>query len=85
MLGYMQQGKPILASVNKNNEIIQMIVEKNIGLVSLASDVKSFNKNLDKLINKELLRKKQGQNAFKLYKDQFTVEVAALQIYKHFL
>jgi O26-antigen biosynthesis N-acetyl-L-fucosamine transferase len=85
MLGYMQQGKPILASVNKNNEIIHMIMEKNIGLVSLASDVKSFNKNLDKMINKEVLRKKQGQNAFKLYKDQFTVEVAALQIYKHFL
>lgn len=85
MLGYMQLAKPILASVNKNNEIIQMIVKKNIGLVSLASDVKSFNKNLNSLISKEALRKKQGQNAFKLYKDQFTVEVAALQIYKHFL
>ena len=85
MLGYMQLAKPILASVNKNNEIIQMIVKKNIGLVSLASDAKSFNKNLDILINNEALRKKQGQNAFKLYKNQFTVEVAALQIYKHFL
>ena len=85
MLGYMQLAKPILASVNKNNEIIQMIVKKNIGLVSLASDAKSFNKNLDILINNEALRKEQGQNAFKLYKDQFTVEVSALQIYKHFL
>jgi glycosyltransferase involved in cell wall biosynthesis len=85
MIGYMQLAKPILASVNKNNEIVQMIVKNNIGLVSLASDEKSFNKNLDILINNEALRKEQGQNAFKLYKDRFTVEVAAKQIYKHFL
>ena len=85
MLGYMQLAKPILASVNKNNEIIKMIMKKKLGLVSLASDIKSFNKNLDILINNEALRKEQGQNGFKVYKDQFTVEVAALQIYEHFL
>ena len=81
----MQLAKPILASVNKNNEIIKMIMKKKLGLVSLASDIKSFNKNLDILINNEALRKEQGQNGFKVYKDQFTVEVAALQIYEHFL
>ena len=85
MIGYMQLAKPILAAVNKNNEMIQMIVKNNIGLVSLASDEKSFNKNLDILISSEALRKEQGQNSFKLYNNQFTVEIAALQIYKHFL
>ena len=85
MIGYMQLAKPILGSVNKNNEMIQMIVKNNIGLVSLASDEKSFNKNLDILISSEALRKEQGQNSFKLYNNQFTVEIAALQIYKHFL
>jgi hypothetical protein len=62
-----------------------MIMKKKIGLVSLASDIKSFNKNLQILINNEALRKEQGQNGFKLYKDKFTVKVAALQIYEHFL
>ena len=81
----MQLSKPILASVNKNNEIIPMIINNNVGLVSLASDEKSFNKNLDILISSEALRKEQGQNSFKLYNEQFTVEIAALQIYKHFL
>ena len=81
----MQLSKPILASVNKNNEIIQMIENNNVGLVSLASDKKSFNKNLDIMITNEAARKEQGQNSLKLYKDQFTVEVAALQICKHFL
>ena len=85
MIGYMQLAKPILASVNKNNEMIQMIVKNNIGLVSLASDEKSFNKNLDIMITNEAMRKEQGENAFKLFNDKFTVRVAALQIYKHFL
>jgi len=85
MIGYMQLAKPILGSVNKNNEMIQMIVKNNIGLVSLASDEKSFNKNLDIMITNEAMRKEQGENALKLFNDKFTVRVAALQIYKHFL
>ena len=85
MIGYMQLSKPILASVNKNNEIIQMIENYNVGLVSLASDKKSFNKNLDIMITNEAMRKEQGENAFKLFNDEFTVGVAALQIYNHFL
>ncbi len=85
MLGYMQLAKPILASVNKNNEIIKMIEKEKIGLVSVASDTKSFNENLEYIINNEAFRKEQGQNAFKVYKEKFTVEAAALQIYEHFL
>ena len=85
MIGYMQLAKPILGSVNKNNEMIQMIVKNNIGLVSLASDEKSFNKNLDIMITNEAMRKEQGENALKLFNDKFTVKVAALQIYQHFL
>ena len=85
MIGYMQLAKPILASVNENNEVIQMIVNNNVGLVSLASDKESFNKNLDIMITNEAMRKEQGENAFKLFNDEFTVRVAALQIYNHFL
>lgn len=85
MIGYMQLSKPILASVNKNNEIIQMIVNNNVGFVSLASDEKNFNKNLDIMITNEAMRKEQGENALKLFNDKFTVKVAALQIYNHFL
>ena len=85
MIGYMQLSKPILASVNKNNEIIRLIENNNIGLVSLASDKKSFNKNLDIMITNETMRKEQGKNAFKLFNDEFTVRVAALQIYNQFL
>ena len=85
MLGYMQLAKPILASVNKNNEIIKMIEKEKIGLVSVASDTKSFNENLEFIINNEAFRKEQGQNGFKVYKEKFTVEAAALKICEHFL
>ena len=85
MVGYMQLSKPILASVNKNNEIIQIIVNNDIGMVSLASDTKSFNKNLDIMISNVEMRKKQGENAFKLFNEEYTVRVAASKIYNHFL
>ena len=34
----MKFSKPILASVNKNNEVIQMIVNNDIGLVLMGRD-----------------------------------------------
>ena len=83
MIGYMQLGKPILASVNENNEMIQMIQKNNIGLVSLASDEKNFNMNLDIMITNEALRKEQGENSLNLFNNNFTVTKAALQICNH--
>lgn len=80
----MKFSKPILASVNKNNEIIQMIIDNNIGLVSLASDEIEFNKNLDIMITNESMRKEQGENALTLFINKFTVEVATRQIIKNF-
>ena len=85
MIGYMQHGKPILASVNKNNEIIKTINENNIGLVSIASDAKKFNENLDMMITQESVRVNQGINSLKLFNDQYTVSFAVKQICGHFL
>jgi glycosyltransferase involved in cell wall biosynthesis len=76
--------KPILASVNKNNEIIPLIHEKNIGFASQANDIVSFNNNLFTILSNSVLRKEQGKNALKLFNEQFTVEVATRQIIKNF-
>ena len=84
MIGYMQLSKPILASVNKNNEIISMIQENNIGFASQANDKAVFNNNLHSILSDIALRKKQGENALKLFNEQFTVEVATRQIIKNF-
>ena len=69
----MQLAKPILASVNKGNEIITLIENNNIGLVSKADDIDSFNKNLSIMINSNNLRKKQGAKSLKLLNSKFTV------------
>ena len=57
MIGYMQLSKPILASVNKNNEIISMIQESNIGFASQAIDKIGFNNNLDNILSDPALEK----------------------------
>ena len=85
MIGYMQLGKPILASVNKGNEIIKMINENNIGLVSIASENEAFNKNLDTIITDCQLRVTKGLNALDLFNKKFTVKVATRQIIRHFI
>ena len=84
MIGYMQLSKPILASVNKNNEIISMIQRNNIGFASKALDKKDFDNNLDEILTNTALRKTQGRNALKLFNKEFTVEVATKQILKNF-
>ena len=86
MIGYMQLGKPILASVNKNNEIFNLINENKIGFVSEASNQKEFNNNLNLLItNNDNIRRKQGQNGIKLFNDKYTAKVATSQICSHFI
>ena len=85
MIGYMQLSKPILASVNKNNEIIAMIQDNNIGFASNALDKESFDNNLDVMLTNTALRKKQGQNALELFNKEFTVEVATRKILQNFM
>jgi len=84
MIGCMQLKIPILASVNKNNEIIEAISKNNIGLVSLASDKYSFNKNLNTMIRDKSMRKIQGENSILLFNEKFNVNAACSQILRHF-
>ena len=84
MMGYMQLSKPILASVNKGNEIIDIINEYDIGLVSMAGDSEAFNSNLSLIVNDQKLREHQGDNSLRLFNNRFTVQAAASQICSHF-
>ena len=42
MMGYIQQSKPILASVNPDNEIIEIIEKNDIGKVSISGDKRNL-------------------------------------------
>jgi O26-antigen biosynthesis N-acetyl-L-fucosamine transferase len=80
MMGYIQQGKPILASVNQNNEIIEIIENSQIGKVSLAGDKEALNKNIALMINDKVQLKEQGVRALKVFNDRFTVNIAVDKI-----
>jgi len=80
MMGYIQQSKPILACVNPDNEIIEIIKQNDIGKVSLSGDKKTFNKNLISMIQDKERLKKQGANAFELFERRFTVKIAMAKI-----
>ena len=84
MMGYIQLSKPILASVNPDNEIIDLINENNIGFVSVAGDHKTFNENLSVMINSPDVRAIQGKKAFGLFNKHFTVQSAVNQILESF-
>ena len=85
MMGYLQNGKPILASVNDGNEIIDLINKYEVGLTSIAEDSDQLNRNLRLMIEDEGLRKIQGSNGIRLFEDKFTVKAATNQILSHFL
>lgn len=85
MMGYIQQSKPILASVNKGNEIINIIKENDIGQVSLSGDKKGLNKNFLSMIEDKDRLRKQGENALKLFQRRFTVNIAIEKIIKKFI
>ena len=80
MMGYIQQSKPILASVNPDNEIIEIIEQNDIGKVSISGDKKKFNKNLISMIQNKDRLKQQGANAFELFERRFTVKIAVEKI-----
>lgn len=80
MIGYMQLGKPLLASVNPGNEIIDLINAKDIGRVSIAGDANAFNANIKAMIEDGEIRQRQGRNAKALFDTDFTVEAAIKQI-----
>tara|TARA_Y100000746_G_scaffold226404_1_gene231496 strand:- start:85 stop:1263 length:1179 start_codon:yes stop_codon:yes gene_type:complete len=85
MMGYIQQSKPILASVNKGNEIINIIKENDIGQVSLSGDKKGLNENFLSMIKDKDRLRKQGENALKLFQRRFTVNIAIEKIIKKFI
>lgn len=85
LLGYMAEKKPLLGSVNKGNDVIQMIVKSKSGFVTINGNDKKFLKNAINLINNKTLRREMGLNANNLLKTDFSVDKAYKVIYESFL
>lgn len=79
LLGYMSQKIPILGSINKDNDLKEIVESANAGLISENGNDKLFFDNATKLLDNEF-RLKLGENSNRLLKSHFLVEKAAKQI-----
>ena len=76
----MVQGKPILGSINPNNDLENILGRSGAGLITINGDDDGFLKNALKLLHDTDMRKTMGRNSKKLHKDLFSVEQAVDKI-----
>ena len=84
MIGYLQVGLPILASVNRGNEVIDLIESENIGYVSLADDKEGINSNIGLLLENPSRNKILSKNAEMIFAERFTGALAARKVLNFF-
>lgn len=80
LLGYMVQSLPILGSINKGNDLIDLVNASNAGLISVNGDDDDFFENASKLQNDKELRRSLGSSGYKLLEKEFAVENIASSI-----
>ncbi|PMG38405.1 glycosyltransferase WbuB [Vibrio splendidus] len=73
LLGYMVQSLPILGSVNKGNDLMDLVNANHAGLISINGDDDAFFENASKLQNDAELRRSIGVTGYKLLKKEFAV------------
>ena len=80
LLGYMVQEKPILGSVNPDNDLQEVIENAKAGLVTVNGDDAALLSNALSLLHDPVLRATMGANAKQLLSDVFSVQAAANSI-----
>ncbi|MEZ8916190.1 glycosyltransferase family 4 protein [Vibrio lentus] len=73
LLGYMVQSLPILGSVNKGNDLMDLVNANHAGLISVNGDDGVFFENASKLQSDVELRKSIGDSGYQLLKKEFSV------------
>lgn len=79
LLGYMCESKPILGSVNPNNDLKDVVESANAGYISITGQDELLYENAVKLLD-EKTRINMGENANNLLDRLFTVKSIAKQI-----
>ncbi len=79
LLGYMVQGLPILGSINKGNDLKEIVEKAGAGLITVNGEDEKFYQNALKLLDDEN-RKRMGEASRLLLRNVFSVESAARQI-----
>ena len=80
LLGYMVQEKPILGSVNPDNDLKDVLEKTEAGFITINGDDEGLLNNALKLLHDSTLRKSIGTNAKHLLSEVFSVQAAANSI-----
>jgi O26-antigen biosynthesis N-acetyl-L-fucosamine transferase len=84
ILGYMQCSMPILGSLNRGNDLRDLLERHEAGLCCLNGNDELLRAAALRLANDAALRHRLGQNARRLLERYFTVTSTARQILAHF-
>jgi len=84
IMNYMEYKLPILASINPNNELSDLINEYEVGLVSENGDDERLKNNTLKLLENPRLRSEMGSKGAILLKKQFNANSAVKKILSNF-
>lgn len=82
LLGYMVESLPVLGSVNKGNDLMDIINESSSGYISINGNDKELLKAAVSLYENKYLRESFGENARVLLKEKFSVNSASATILK---
>lgn len=82
-IDYFEAGISILAATDKNTDFGKLLEETKSGLWSETGDLKSYQKNFEKLLNDESLRKKLGENGKDFFESNLKVQHAYSIISRH--
>ncbi|EFN1826201.1 glycosyltransferase family 4 protein [Escherichia coli] len=83
LLGYMAQQIPILGSVNKGNDLMELVNHNNAGIIRVNGDDSSLYQAAKMLLEEPQLREMLGKGAYKLLQQKFSVATAARTILHH--
>jgi glycosyltransferase involved in cell wall biosynthesis len=84
LLGYMDCGKPVLASVNPGNDLFEILGKDQAGFCLTNGDDEGLRTAALTLTNNPELRERMGNNSRKLLEQLFTADRAVRQIMKLF-
>jgi SHS2 domain-containing protein len=79
-LSYMQYGLPVLATVNKGNDLAGMIREHRVGQVCESDDLRELVNLFERLLVQIDVDESLPVRCTNLFKSKFSVEAAATQI-----
>lgn len=80
LLGYMNESKPILGSVNPGNDLLEVIKNSDAGYVFINGEDRLLAEAAKQLVRDKELRCHIGKNARDLLLEKFSVESAASEI-----